>query len=243
MDDHIEHARPIATNGSDAAPEGGRRERNKAERRRRIKQAARAVFAEKGFEAATTREIAARAGVANGTLFLYAPDKVDLLMMIVNDELDPLTRASLAVLSPARALLDQLMEFFADRYEYWARDPRLSRSLVRETFNHDGQNDAAGPETRRFHTHRARAKARIAEIVRAQQREGLLRADADADQAARLLWAVYLTEVHEWLNGPAPKLADGLARLEELMHLAVAGLEPQDKASHTNQTNKRRRQG
>jgi AcrR family transcriptional regulator len=211
---------------ADAAAEGGRRARNKAERRRRIKAAARAVFAEKGFDAATTREIAARAGIANGTLFLYAPDKVDLLMMIVNDELDPLTQASLAVLSADRPLLAQMMEFFGDRYEYWARDPRLSRSLVRETFNHDAFGDKAGPETRRFHTHRARSKSRIAGILRAMQAAGTVRADADADQAARLLWAVYLAEVHEWLNQPAPVLKDGLARLEAPLRLAVSGLQP-----------------
>jgi AcrR family transcriptional regulator len=225
MDDRIAHAPDSVETAAEGAPEGGRRARNKAERRRRIEQAARAVFAEKGFDAATTREIAARAGVANGTLFLYAPDKVDLLMMVVNDELDPLTRASLAVLSPERGLLEQLMEFFGDRYEYWARDPRLARSLVRETFNHEAARDGAGPETRRFHTHRARAKARIAGVIGAMQRDGRVRAGIDPDQAARLLWAVYLTEVHEWLNGPAPALKDGLTRLRGTLGLAVAGLE------------------
>jgi len=56
----------------------GVRERNKAERRRRIKEAALAAFTEKGYDRATTREIAKLAGVAQGTLFLYARDKRDL---------------------------------------------------------------------------------------------------------------------------------------------------------------------
>lgn len=212
------------------APEGaatpGRRERNKAERRRRIKEAARAVFAEKGFDAATTREIASRAGVANGTLFLYARDKVELLMMIVNDELVPLTEAGLARLSPQRALLGQLLAFFAARYEFWVRDPRLSRSLVRETFNLDALTDKAGPETRRFLALRGRVQARIAEVVRDMQAAGGLRPDAEPAHAARMFWALYLTEVHDWLNQRRPEVADGLARLERLLRLAVAGLAP-----------------
>jgi len=209
-----------------AAVQGGRRERNKAERRRRIEAAARAVFAEKGYDAATTREIAARAGIANGTLFLYAPDKVELLMMIVNDELVPLTEAGLARLAPDRPLLAQLMAFFAMRYRFWARDPRLSRSLVRETFNLDATAEPAGPETRRFLALRGRVHARIAEVVRAMQAAGRLRDDAAPERAARMLWALYLTEVHDWLSQRRPEVADGLARLEGLLGIAVAGLAP-----------------
>ncbi len=45
------------------------------ETRRRLLDAARAVFGEAGFGAATTREISRRAGVAAGTLFNYFPGK------------------------------------------------------------------------------------------------------------------------------------------------------------------------
>jgi len=58
-----------------------RREQNKAEKRGRIIAAARALFAHKGFEATTTLEIAEAAGVAAGTLFLYAKTKDDLLIL------------------------------------------------------------------------------------------------------------------------------------------------------------------
>ena len=45
------------------------------ETRRRLLEAARALFAEVGFAAAGTREVARRAGVAAGTLFNYFPSK------------------------------------------------------------------------------------------------------------------------------------------------------------------------
>ena len=65
----------------------GLRERNKLDKLQRIKHAARTLFIEKGFDETTTREIARRAGVALGTLFLYATDKRDLLFLICTDEL------------------------------------------------------------------------------------------------------------------------------------------------------------
>ena len=59
--------------------EEGLRARGKRERRRRLREAAHKVFLERGYEGATTREIAARAEIAIGTLFIYATEKRDLL--------------------------------------------------------------------------------------------------------------------------------------------------------------------
>ncbi|MCK9283835.1 MAG: TetR/AcrR family transcriptional regulator [Rhodocyclaceae bacterium] len=48
-----------------------------------IEAAAREVFCERGFEAASTAEIAARAGVAEGTLYKYFQNKRDLLIKVL----------------------------------------------------------------------------------------------------------------------------------------------------------------
>lgn len=44
----------------------------------------------------TTRQIAVKAGVAVGTLFLYAADKRDLLFLVVNDELEQVASKAVA---------------------------------------------------------------------------------------------------------------------------------------------------
>src|ERR1700744_6030140 len=82
----------------EAATPSTLRERNKTARRNSVMAAARAVFSERGYENATTREIALRAGVAVGTVFVYARDKRDLLMTIVNDDLEAVTEESFAKL-------------------------------------------------------------------------------------------------------------------------------------------------
>ncbi len=53
--------------------------RTKPDRRADLLAAARAVLAEKGLEATTISEIVARAGVAQGTFYLYFPSKLALI--------------------------------------------------------------------------------------------------------------------------------------------------------------------
>jgi len=62
-------------------------ERAKQENRAAILKAAAELFAEKGFESTTTRDIARRAGLAAGTMFNYFPSKETMAMSMVNEAL------------------------------------------------------------------------------------------------------------------------------------------------------------
>ncbi|MFC3492629.1 TetR/AcrR family transcriptional regulator [Glycomyces rhizosphaerae] len=62
----------------------GRRERNKQEKLDRITAAASELFAERGVDEVTTQEIADKADIGTGTLFLYAKNKGELLLLVQN---------------------------------------------------------------------------------------------------------------------------------------------------------------
>ena len=62
----------------------GRRERNKQEKLDRITAAARALFAEHGVDEVTTQQVADKADIGTGTLFLYAKNKGELLLLVQN---------------------------------------------------------------------------------------------------------------------------------------------------------------
>jgi AcrR family transcriptional regulator len=64
-------------------------QRRAEDRPREICTAALDVFSEKGFAAARVDEIARRAGVSKGTLYLYFKDKEDLFRAVVRDTVAP----------------------------------------------------------------------------------------------------------------------------------------------------------
>ena len=204
----------------------GRRERGKFERRERIRQAAREVFREKGYVAATTREIAERADVGKGTLFTYAADKRELLMMVFNEELDAVTAAAFAAVPKGAPLLTQLMTFFEPRYEFWGRDPALSRHVVHEIFAYRAlpPSSESNPESGCFHARQARIIAKIADIVGEQQRAGAITKRERAELIAELIWDIYLSENRNWLANEEPKVAEGIDHARRVLSLAIDGL-------------------
>ena len=62
----------------------GRRERNKQYKLDRITAAARELFSERGVDEVTTQQIADKADIGAGTLFLYAKTKGELLLLVQN---------------------------------------------------------------------------------------------------------------------------------------------------------------
>lgn len=64
-----------------------RRERRKEARPGELLDAALTLFVEKGFAATRVEEVAARAGVSKGTLFLYFPSKEDLFKAVVRENI------------------------------------------------------------------------------------------------------------------------------------------------------------
>jgi AcrR family transcriptional regulator len=68
----------------DSAPPSSNAENLAETRRGQILNAAARVFAEKGYQRATVKEVAALAGVAPGTIYLYFKNKRDLLLAIAD---------------------------------------------------------------------------------------------------------------------------------------------------------------
>jgi AcrR family transcriptional regulator len=111
------------------------RKRRKAEpeaRRQAILGAGLAVFAADGFAAAKLDDVAAKAGVAKGTIYLYFRDKEDLLEQIVRDAAAPVLAQlqGMAALPdvPTAALIAKIFEVF--RTQILATDRKLVTKLV-----------------------------------------------------------------------------------------------------------------
>jgi AcrR family transcriptional regulator len=200
---------------------GGRRETGKLDKRRRISEAARAVFTEFGYKGANMREIAKRAGVATGTLFLYAPDKRSLLLWMVNEDLDQITEATWTEITASHTqdeLLEQLICMFEPRYRYWAIDPELSLHALQELVIERDTQSAAPHSQQRFIM-----QEHVRDAVAAQQLRRRIRADVDPDVVARMLLAIFNAAVRTWLRRSNTDVAEGIAELRVLLRLAIDG--------------------
>ena len=77
-------------NSSTRSVESGVRQRRKQARPQELLDAALELFVEKGYAATRTGEVAQRAGVSKGTLYLYYPSKEDLFKAVVRHNLSSL---------------------------------------------------------------------------------------------------------------------------------------------------------
>jgi AcrR family transcriptional regulator len=99
-----------------------RRERRIAARQAQILEAAQHVFSQKGYERATTREIAAAADVSEGTLYNYFDNKLDLLIGVAREYADAVTHKIAAI--QADNLSDMMAQLLTDRFRS-GRERRL----------------------------------------------------------------------------------------------------------------------
>ncbi|MFM9443065.1 TetR/AcrR family transcriptional regulator [Streptomyces acidiscabies] len=87
----------------------GRRERNKQEKLDRIVAAASELFAERGVDEVTTQQIADKADIGTGTLFLYAKTKGELLLLVQNAKYAEALEQGLADAETVPGVLDAVM--------------------------------------------------------------------------------------------------------------------------------------
>lgn len=101
------------------------------DRRQQILEAAVAVFAERGYQRATVKEIAARAGVAPGTIYLYFRNKRELLLALA----ETLIRRAADALLTFHSELDvesHLALILRDRLRFVRENQGLLRALATE---------------------------------------------------------------------------------------------------------------
>jgi len=117
-----------------ARPGAGRRQARGAGRREAILAAALDEFSERGFAAARLDDVARRAGVAKGTIYLYFSDKETLFQELIRAMLAPLVGALEAmggVDMPLPALAEHMADLFV-REIYETRRKDVIRLMISE---------------------------------------------------------------------------------------------------------------
>jgi AcrR family transcriptional regulator len=198
----------------------GRRELNKQDKLRRITNAARKLFIANGYDEVSTRQIAAKAGVALGTLFLYAADKRDLLFLVVNDELDNVASKAAAVVRSDLPLIENLIAAFRPLYEFFGKRPKLSRLTLREMMFYE-----SGLHAKRFIRIRYKLIELCKEMVAIAQARNEIRSGNLYPKSGEVIFYVYQIELRKWLAATRrPNVEIGLDELQEALQVVIAGL-------------------
>lgn len=197
-----------------------RRARNKLDKRERIRDAAWALFVEQGYARTTTREVAERAGVAVGTLFLYADDKADLLFLAFHDRLQEALTAQRHTLNRQASLVPQLLHVFSGIFEMYGETPELAAEFVR------AQPGARGRNAQEVNALTFSFFAHLAQMVREAQERGEVDPAVDSLLAARNIFSLYFGALMAWVSGLVP--TTGLALdpvLRDALVLQLHGLQ------------------
>ncbi len=99
--------------------------RNATGKRERILQAAIKIFSEKGFFNAKVSEIAASAGVADGTIYLYFKNKDDLLISLFEEKMGEVVEDVRRRVAEIPGALDQLRLFIHNHMGLLVREAGL----------------------------------------------------------------------------------------------------------------------
>lgn len=113
----------------------GRRRRRIAQREREILAAAARVFAEKSYANATTKDIAAEADMAEGTLYNYFASKREILLAIAGDTEAPMESAVIA--ASGMETREAMVSMFAKALDLSGNKLAYARTLVGEAWVDD----------------------------------------------------------------------------------------------------------
>ena len=152
--------------------------------RRHILDAARALFREKGFEAATMREIAARVGLSLGAAYYYFPSKEAIVAAYYEQVQQQHLELATAAFVECRSLKERLRAAFHTKLDVMADDQRLLRGLFRFGGDPDHPLSWFGPDTRGQRL----ASIRVFEAAL----EGERLPDDVRDAAPTLLWTLHM---------------------------------------------------
>ena len=198
----------------------------KSATRRRILEAAKGLFAQEGFETATTRDIARTSAIAVGTLFNYFPTKESIAMHLASEAHATATDDFLKRDGDAASLETVLLE--ESLFAYVATGLRKMKPYrkylpaIKETLMSPlaAQRDEDEASLRTDHLET------VARIVTVRHRHESL-----SPLALQLYWTLYAGILAHWARDSSPKQEDTLALLDESLAMFVGWLTAQSNGS------------
>ena len=170
----------------------GRRERNKQAKLERIISAASELFAEHGVDEVTTQQIADKADIGTGTLFLYAKTKGELLLLVQNTQYAAALEKGRASVEAIPDVLDAVLAIVQPIVECNRTQVENGRTYLREMVFGDPEEPHHGEAL----TIAGQTEEAIAAVLRRDERVG----EGEAATLARIVSSVMFLGMAASLN-------------------------------------------
>jgi len=170
----------------------GRRERNKQAKLERITAAASELFAKHGVDEVTTQQIADKADIGTGTLFLYAKTKGELLLLVQNAQYSGALERGRAAAETIPDVLDAVMSIVQPVVQCNRTQIDNGRTYLREMVFGDPEEP--------HHGEALAIAAQTEEAITAVLRRDTQVGDDDAATLARVVSSVMFLSMAASLN-------------------------------------------
>lgn len=201
-------------------PAVGRRAALKETTKARIVAAALALFQQKGFDATTTKAIARKARVAEGTVFNYFPTKEDIALLFLEQEVE---HAMAAVRGNARLrhapIEEKLFALVQTQLEYLAPHERFIGAAFVHALRPGSKLGVFSPSAQAL---QFRYLAFVQELVDDAIGHGEI--TPSSWWTPHVFWVYYLGVLLYWLHDTSPGKQQTLAFLDRSLNIGVAML-------------------
>ncbi|MBC7254392.1 MAG: TetR/AcrR family transcriptional regulator [Actinobacteria bacterium] len=164
-----------------------KRERKKLEHRQSILRGAEELFSVKGYRETTMQEIAERAGVAKGTLYLYFRSKEELYLTVCVQGVSGFGENLEKARARARGVEEKIRAVYLAYIRHSLEQPSVFR-VLRDTFLEQVRRNLSPTTVREVSTIIGEWLRNESELVREGIEQGLFRPDLDPYRFSVLAW-------------------------------------------------------
>jgi AcrR family transcriptional regulator len=183
-----------AKRGAALRPDDGRLLRGRRSRAR-IREAARALFRERGFDGATLRAIARRAGMGASSIYRHVQSKEELLVLELAELQEEAWIRFRSADDRSARVRERVRGFFQVQHSLLAEHPDFTVIAIRATTHPQAR------VSRRVLALHDRAIGLLAEVLQRARMEGGLVPDVDVLALARALFHIATGARISWANG------------------------------------------
>jgi AcrR family transcriptional regulator len=185
------------------------------ETRLKILDAALDLFRERGFEEATMREVAARAGVATGLAYYYFRSKPDLVMAFYQRAMEEMAPLLEKAHQDHPKLEDRLRAIVQTKFDYFGPNRNFLGALMGQAADPASPLSPFGAETGRIR------EADFAHFDRALNETGTRVPKDLQPHMPKILWLYQMGQILFWIYDWSPGQKRAYTMLDKSLHIAV----------------------